>query len=162
MAEYLGAVYLGGLYKSGTAIIRPTLPFWSGDDGNITIKDDALGKYVIGNTPSNEAYKIRWHKIKDGSKTLLICDRNILGGVSWDELNTQSYVFGRDIVIDGRKYKCRLLTGGTYMRSTNTSTRHDGADPPNEWDKYIGIDGNIPGIPIPSSTDRDTKKIQRT
>ena len=53
-------------------------------------------------------------------KTLLICDRVILVSVSWDDLNGQGYVTGKTITIDGAKYKCRLLTGGSNRNGITT------------------------------------------
>ncbi len=61
--------------------------------------------------------KLKWVKIKDGNKTLLICDRNILNNISWDTLNETGYVDGTKITIDGNDYLCRLLTGGNNYRS---------------------------------------------
>ena len=51
----------------------------------------SMANYTFGNTPSAEANKLQWVKIKDGDKTLLICDRVILVNVSWDDLNGQGY-----------------------------------------------------------------------
>ena len=35
-----------------------------------------ISNYSFGNTPSDDAKKLQWVKIKDGDKTLLICDIN--------------------------------------------------------------------------------------
>ncbi len=35
-------------------------------------------------------------KIKDGDKTLLICDRVILVNVTWNDLNSAGWIFGKE------------------------------------------------------------------
>ena len=115
----------------------------------------SMANYTIGNTPSAAANKLQWHKIKDGSKLLLICDRVILVSVSWDDLNAQGYVTGKTVTIDGAKYKCRLLTGGSNYR--NTSDAYAGGTPTNnEWDRFITREEVITGLPAPLSSDLDS------
>jgi len=114
-----------------------------------------MANYTIGNTPSSDAQKLQWHKIKDGNKTLLICDRVILVSVSWDDLNAQGYISGKDIKIDGATYKCRVLTGGTGPRSG--SDWYSGGTPTNnEWDRFVTREEVITGLPAPLSSDLDT------
>ena len=117
----------------------------------------SMANYTLGNTPSAAANKLQWHKIKDGDKILLICDRVILVSVSWDDLNGQGYVTGKTITIDGTKYKCRLLTGGSNYR--NTSDAYAGGTPTNnEWDRFITREEVISGLPAPVSSDLDTSQ----
>ena len=71
-----------------------------------------MANYTIGSTPAADANKLQWHKIKDGNKTLLICDRVILVSVSWNDLNAQGYITGKTIA--GRQQlpkHLRLLCG---------------------------------------------------
>ena len=113
-----------------------------------------MANYTFGDTPSADANKLQWVKIKDGDKTLLICDRVILVSVSWDDLNGQGYVTGKTITIDGTKYKCRLLTGGSNRRNND---RYAGGTPTNnEWDRFITREEVITGLPAPVSSDLDT------
>ncbi len=161
MAEYLGTVYLGGLYNNGAIMARPSKPwrndstFGSGGTGDIASMSGSMANYAIGNTPSNEAQKLKWHKIKDGSKTLLICDRNILVNVSWDDLNAQNLVSGKTFTIDGQQYKARLLTGGNNYRSG--SDAYSGGSPAtNEWDRFVTREEIITGLPAPVSSDLDS------
>ena len=85
----------------------------------------------------------------------VICDRVILVSVSWDDLNAQGYVTGKTVTIDGAKYKCRLLTGGSNYR--NTSDAYAGGTPTNnEWDRFITREEVISGLPAPLSSDLDT------
>ena len=113
-----------------------------------------MANYTFGDTPSADANKLQWVKIKDGDKTLLICDRVILVSVSWDDLNGQGYVTGKTITIDGTKYKCRLLTGGRTRR--NNDWYAGGTPTNNEWDRFITREEVITGLPAPVSSDLDT------
>ena len=139
----------------------PTKP-WRNDDaaggnagyGDIPNMSGSMANYTIGNTPSAEANKLQWHKIQDGDKTLLICDRVLLVSVSWDDLNAQGLVSGKEITIDGARYKCRLLTGGSNYRG---SDGYSGGTPTNnEWDRFVTREEVITGLPAPLSSDLDS------
>ena len=161
MAQYLGTVKLGGFYNNGAILKRPTKP-WRPDDsaggnsgyGDIPQMSGSMANYTFGDTPSADANKLQWVKIKDGDKTLLICDRVILVSVSWDDLNGQGYVTGKTITIDGAKYKCRLLTGGSNRR--NNDWYAGGTPTNNEWDRFITREEVITGLPAPVSSDLNT------
>lgn len=139
----------------------PTKP-WRNDDaaggnagyGDIPNMSGSMANYTIGNTPSAEANKLQWHKIQDGDKTLLICDRVLLVSVSWDDLNAQGLVSGKEITIDGARYKCRLLTGGNNRR--NNDYYAGGTPTNNEWDRFITREEVITGLPAPVSSDLDS------
>ena len=113
-----------------------------------------MAAYTIGNTPSADTNKLQWVKIVDGDKTLLICDRAILVSVSWDDLNGQGYVTGKEITIDGARYKCRLLSGGTGPRGGDWYA--GGTPTNNEWDRFITREEVISGLPAPVSSDLDS------
>ena len=114
----------------------------------------SMAAYTIGNTPSADTNKLQWVKIVDGDKTLLICDRAILVSVSWDDLNGQGYVTGKEITIDGARYKCRLLSGGTGPRGGDWYA--GGTPTNNEWDRFITREEVISGLPAPVSSDLDS------
>lgn len=123
--------------------------------GDIPQMSGSMANYTFGNTPTADANKLQWHKIKDGDKTLLICDRVILVSVSWDDLNGQGYITGKTVTIDGAKYKCRVLTGGSNYR--NTSDAYAGGTPTNnEWDRFITREEVVTGLPAPLSSDLDS------
>jgi hypothetical protein len=162
MAQYLGTVKLGGFYNNGAALARPTKP-WRNDSepysgaglGNIPSMSGGISNYSFGNTPSDNAKKLQWVKIKDGDKTLLICDRVILVNVTWNDLNSAGWIFGKEVNIDGAKYKLRSLTGGTGPRSTNDW--YSGGTPANnEWDRFVTREEVITGLPAPVSSDLDS------
>lgn len=163
MATYLGTVRLGGFYNNGAILALPTKP-WRNDDaaggsngnGNIPSMYGYMANYTIGNTPSSEANKLQWHKIQDGDKTLLVCDRVLLVSVSWGDLNAQGLVSGKEITIDGARYKCRLMTGGSNYRGSDSNS--GGTPTNNEWDRLVTREEVITGLPAPVSSDLDTTK----
>lgn len=151
------------MYKDNIVQPRPTKPWRIDSDpggfgsvGDIasfaTLTD--MTKWKVGNTPTNDTQKLQWHKVQEGNKTLFICDRVILVNVSWDTLNAQGYVTGKQIIIDGQPYLCRLLKGGANYRSG--SDHYSGGTLPNEWDSYITNEQNIAGIPTPTAADLNT------
>ena len=68
-------------------------------------------KIEIRDTIKSDENKLSWIEINDNDKRLLVCDRNILREVSWNELNEQNLIFGKVVIIEGKKYILRLLTG---------------------------------------------------
>ncbi|WP_147304279.1 DNRLRE domain-containing protein [Brevibacillus sp. VP] len=158
--SYMGLVKMGTLRNKTKVIPRPTLPWNPGGEpfsgcgyGNIPefTSDWDISNWNIGDTDTSEANQLYWHKIIEGSKTILICDRVILTSISWNDLNGGNRVFGKKITIDGKTYKLRLLTCG-YDRRTDFS---GGYPQNNEWDRYILNDDSISGLPKPESSDRD-------
>ncbi|MDE6590697.1 MAG: fibronectin type III domain-containing protein, partial [Oscillospiraceae bacterium] len=164
MAQFLGTVQLGGFYNNGTILKRPTKP-WRYDSepvpgagvGDIPKMSGSMANYTIGNTPTDPANRLQWHKIKDSNKTLLVCDRVILVAMTWNDLDDQGYVTGKTLTIDGVKYKCRLLTGGSTYRSEPSNGSYLGGSPANnEWDRFITREEVITGLPAPLSSDLDS------
>lgn len=162
MATYLGLVKLGTLRNGTTIKPRPTLPWQIGSEpytgagvGNIAdfSANPSITNWNIGNTDANDANKLQWHKIQDGAKTLLICDRVILVNISWDDLNADNRVFGKTIVIDGQQYKLRLLTGGAEKRGGGAGGSANGGKTPNEWDRFITNEDAISGLSTPTAGD---------
>lgn len=153
---------LGTLYVNNAKRPFPTKP-WRTDStptgapsaGNILNYDSVKGNIEIRNTDSDDAYKLRWVEVNDGAKKLLISDRCLLARVTWDELNAQGLISGKEITIDGQKYKIRLLSGGTNYRSGSDS--YSGGYPTtNEWDRIITNESSFAGLPKPTSTDLDS------
>lgn len=106
----------------------------------------AEGNIEIRNTDRNNDYKLSWVEIAMDDKRLLVCDRNILKDVSWNELNSQGLIYGKIVTIEGRKYILRVLSGGDG-RSKNVDY--------SEWDKYIRNADDILGLP--ECTEADLK-----
>src|SRR5471030_1976156 len=104
-------------------------------------------KIEIKNSDKSDENKLYWIEINDNNKKLLICDRNILKWISWDELNNQNLVFGKVVIIDGQKYLLRLLKGG--------DKKNDDVD--NEWNRYIVNGDEILGLPSSNEYDKSDK-----
>lgn len=148
---------LGTLYVKGNKIPRPTRPWENGEDpdgapgtGNITSYPG--GSIEIRDTDSDDAYKIQWVEVNYNGDKLLVCDRNILSNISWNELDNLDLIYGKNIYIDGQKCKIRVLTGGMDVR--DDGDYYSGGYPENnEWDRIITNEGNFSGLPKPSSSD---------
>ncbi len=94
-------------------------------------------KIEIRDTNKSDENKLSWIEINDNDKRLLVCDRNILKEVSWNELNEQNLIFGKVVIIESKKYILRLLTGYAEKKNNKYS----------EWDRYIVNVDNIVGLP---------------
>ena len=172
MTTYIGTVELGGLYRTGIAVLRPDQP-WLIDlsvlkpfdeltPGNIAdfSENPSWTDWVLGDTPAQESLRLRWHVLKDGDRGFLICDRVILVKVSWHDLNQAGFVNGTAVQIDGRPWTCRLLTGGQRPRYESDGYSR-GMPVDNEWDRYVVNEDVIEGLPTPSDSDTDqTLKAQ--
>ncbi len=128
------------------SLLKPSFPRVPGDIADFEAAPD-FGRWALGDTPADEVPQLRWNEIEDEGRRLLICDRMILARVSWDDLNAAGYVTGRQVVIDGRRYLCRLLGGGEDFRVGDDG--YQGAAPANEWDRYIGGNEAVAGLPSP-------------
>lgn len=153
-------VKLGTLYMGGTKVVRPTIPWdntgqpytgaGSGNIANFT----AGATLEIRDTSATEADQIYWREVTDGSKKLLIADRNLLVNISWSDLNAQNLITGKTITINGQQYLVRSLTGGSNYRS-GTDSYSGGTPTTNEWDRIITNESVFSGLPVPASTDLD-------
>lgn len=110
----------GTLMLHGMPMPVPEKPFYKGDVIGFNGTDFEIGDTVEGK-------ELTWLKLGN----IWVCDRNILAGVSWDTLNEKGYVFGKEVTIDGHKYKIRCLTG-----SDGTEDSY-GAGCDNEWDRFM-------------------------
>lgn len=108
----------GTLRILGAEVPTPQKPYYKGDILGYNGTDFEIGDTVAGK-------EITWLKLGD----LLVCDRNILQGVSWETLNEKGLVFGKEVEIDGDKYKLRILTG------SNGNDYGEGCN--NEWDRLM-------------------------
>lgn len=102
----------------GAAVPAPEKPYYKGDVLGYNGTNFEIGDTVAGK-------EITWLKLGD----IWVCDRNILQGISWETLNEKGFVFGKEVEIDGEKYKIRLLTG------SDGNDYGEGCD--NEWDRLM-------------------------
>lgn len=108
----------GTLRILGAAVPAPEKPYYKGDVLGYNGTNFEIGDTVAGK-------EITWLKLGD----IWVCDRNILQGISWETLNEKGFVFGKEVEIDGEKYKMRLLTG------SDGNDYGEGCD--NEWDRLM-------------------------
>ena len=112
----------------------PTNPV---DGGNCVSADTS--NFTVGNTVSGKELQwIEWTKA-DGTK-MLVCDRGLIVNISWNSINAAGFITGKEITIDGQKYKMRSLTG------SNGSSGSYGAGCNNEWDQFLDAVGEADSL----------------
>lgn len=112
----------------------PTNPV---DEGNCVSANTS--NFTVGNTVSGKELQwIEWTKA-DGTK-LLVCDRGLIVNISWNNINAAGFITGKEITIDGQKYKMRSLTG------SNGSSGSYGAGCNNEWDQFLDAVGEADSL----------------
>lgn len=109
---------MANIVKLGSAYLdqEPTSPGSEYTSG--TSKVIELGETVPGK-------EISWVVVNG----MLIADRCLLTHISWDNLNDNGLVYGKEITIDGMRYQARLLKVGMVEGE------------PNEWDDALDIVG---------------------
>lgn len=158
-------VKLGTLYMGNISQKRPQRP-WSSEYnvlGNYgDIPDYIKGQGIeIRDTSKTETLQIWWRELIKGDKKYLICDRNLLGRISWDDLNVQNLIKGKKIKIDGQDYLLRVLTGGKESRFSSGGRSNAGGKLPNEWDDWITNEfGVLEGFPKPTTEDLDSESTR--
>ena len=107
----------------------PTNPI---DGGNCVSANTS--NFTVGNTVAGKELQwIEWTKA-DGTK-MLVCDRGLIVNISWNSINAAGFITGKEITIDGQKYKMRSLTGSNGASGTY------GAGCNNEWDQLLDAVG---------------------
>lgn len=71
---------------------------------------------------------ITWQKFKYDDKVVLVANNKVLYGVQYGAMASAGCAIGEDIIINKKKFKCRLLTGGNGTPSTEGG---------GEWDSLI-------------------------
>ena len=104
-------IELGSLYLDGKSI-APEVKY---QPGQILSFGEAAPNMAISWVPVNG---------------MLIAGRCLLTNISWDDLDAQGLVFGKEIKVQGFRFKIRLLKVGSEE------------DIPNEWDAALGTVGD--------------------
>lgn len=91
--------------------------------GNVPWYDEVS---VVAIGPAKEE-AISW--VKPNGMNLLIADRVLLTNISWEDLAKNSFVRGKQTIIGGQRFRCRLLQVGAEP------------DVSNEWDRALNITG---------------------
>lgn len=107
----------------------PTNPVNGGNCVSVNTSNFTVGNTVAG----KELQWIEWTKA-DGTK-MLVCDRGLIVNITWNSINAAGFIAGKEITIDGQKYKMRSLTGSTGASGTN------GKGCNNEWDQLLDAVG---------------------
>ena len=156
---YLGLETFGGFAYRGRTLepaTRPWItdlsvlcPYPSLEAGNIPEfeADPDWANWCLTDSPNNHNARLRWHKFKDRNHKFFVADRMLLTRVSWLDLDERGFVSGADVEIDGRLFRCRLLSGG----HTSKSNAYQGASTANEWDMLLS--GQYSGSPTPRKED---------
>lgn len=114
-------LYFGSLMVKGGIVQIPEDPTCDGDMIGYNRPD-----IMITNT--KRGFEIAWLHLKDN---IYICDRGLINRVSWDTLEKAGYVSGKEVMIDGKRCRIRLMTGSNGILGTY------GKDRCNEWDELM-------------------------
>lgn len=112
----------GALFQGNQPQHIPIMPNIGGDIPDYDMKSTiSIGAAVSQNT-------IAW--VKPHGANLFVADRVLLVNVTWEELEKNGFILGKEIVIEGQRFRCRLLQVGTDD------------DTPNEWDRVLTMTGD--------------------
>lgn len=101
-----GALYLGDEIQH--------FPFKLREDWNIPQYDR---KSRISIAAGSREETIIW--VKPQGVNLLVADRILLANVSWTDLDKNGFVEGKETVINGQRFHCRLLRVGKRCDEAN-------------------------------------------
>ncbi len=146
MMEYIGTRQLGGLSHAGQILAPATRP-WITDlaalcpyeglqPGNLPEfeRDPDWDNWALTDSPKDPTKRLNWHVFQGDGTRMMVADRMLMSRISWQDLDEAGYVFGTEVSIDGRPFRCRLLTGGDMP----CDDPFQGATGPNEWDALVG------------------------
>lgn len=166
MTLFRGIESFGALYHDDAPLPCPTrpwivdfsmlqLPYAGMEPGNIAEFEPApdWGRWRLGDTSSESEDCLRWIVLEDAVRRIYICDRMILVRVSWQDLFDAGFVEGTEVLIDGRRYLCRLMTGGNDFRDAEDGLS-GGQPTDNEWDRFVAGEEQVEGLPSLASSDR--------
>lgn len=114
-------LHFGSLMVKGGIVQIPEDPKWCGD----MISYDQPDIMITNTKPG---FEITWLHLKDN---IYVCDRCLINSVSWNTLKTAGYVDGKEITIDNKRCRIRLMTG------SNGRYGEHGRGCDNEWDRFM-------------------------
>ena len=114
-------LYFGSLMVKGGIVQIPEEPTYNGDMIGYNRPDIMI-------TDTKPGFEIKWLHLKDN---IYICDRGLINRVSWNTLKEAGYVDGKEVTIDGKRCKIRLMTGSNGAYGTYGKGCH------NEWDELM-------------------------
>lgn len=116
-------MYLGSLMVKGGIVQIPEDPTCDGDMIGYNRPD-----IMITNT--KRGFEIAWLHLKDN---IYICDRCLINRVSWNTLKEAGYVDGKEVTIDSKRCRIRLMTGSNGASGSYGKACH------NEWDEFMDL-----------------------
>lgn len=119
-------IKLGSLHVNNIPQNIAENPVWGGD---IPSYDGCSFFGIRDAVPGKE---IQW--IKAENSNLLISDRVLLTGLSWTTIALMGFVDGNTVILEDRRYRCRLMKCG-HRKGV-----------PNEWDTLIDAVGMSDGL----------------
>ena len=114
-------LHLGSLMVKGGIVQIPEDPTCGGDMIGYNRPDIMI-------TDTKPGFEIQWLHLKDN---IYICDRCLINRVSWNTLKEAGYVDGKEVTIDGKKCRIRLMTGSNGASGSYGKGCH------NEWDEFM-------------------------
>ena len=114
-------MYFGSLMVKGGIVQIPEDPTCDGDMIGYNRPDIMI-------TDTKPGFEIQWLHLKDN---IYICDRCLINRVSWNTLKEAGYVDGKEVTIDGKKCRIRLMTGSNGASGSYGKGCH------NEWDVFM-------------------------
>ena len=114
-------LHFGSLMVKGGIVQIPESPTYNGDMIGYNRPDIMI-------TDTKPGFEITWLHLKDN---IYICDRCLINRVSWDTLKEAGYVDGKEVTIDSKRCRIRLMTGSNGIPGTY------GKDRCNEWDELM-------------------------
>ena len=115
------ALHLGSLMVKGGIVQIPEETTYNGDMIGYDRPDIMI-------TDTKQGFEITWLHLKDN---IYICDRCLINRVSWNTLKEAGYVDGKEVTIDSKRCRIRLMTGSNGASGSYGKGCH------NEWDEFM-------------------------
>ena len=114
-------LHFGSLMVKGGIVQIPEEPTYNGDMIGYNRPDIMI-------TDTKPGFEITWLHLKDN---IYICDRCLINRVSWNTLKEAGYVDGKEVTIDSKRCRIRLMTGSNGASGSYGKACH------NEWDEFM-------------------------
>lgn len=114
-------LHFGSLMVKGGIVQIPEETTYNGDMIGYNRPDIMI-------TDTKPGFEITWLHLKDN---IYICDRCLIISVSWNTLKEAGYVDGKEITIDSKRCRIRLMTGSNGEFGSYGKGCH------NEWDEFM-------------------------
>lgn len=121
---------IGTLYQGAEPKPIPQDPWEHGDIPQYN------PSYTIFIGPTFSPKAISW--IKPDGMSILVSDRVLLNNVSWQDLNSNTLVYGTEITLGGTRFRCRLLQVNNAYNEWNQAMTAAGTNDNKIWN-WSGI-----------------------